>query len=173
MTPSVQRPAFGGLEPTIDSPRLLTQIVCNHRAVIRHFIRLWHSTHPAPAGWKVSFMAVYKGDVVGVSIWGRPVARLEDQVSTLEHIRMALAPYAPRNTASWFIAQNRKWIRDNMPHVKRIISYIDESNHTGITYRADNWKTIYSGKKNDSNWKSREGRVCKGASFRSKFERTP
>ena len=140
-------------------------------SVIKGFINQWHSTLPAPVGWRVAFVLLDGSDIIGVSTWGRPGARHEDQVNTLEHTRMALHN-APRNTASWFIAQNRKWIRENMPEIVRIISYVNLDHHTGITYRADNWKTVYK-KRSNSSWLNRPGRIGNEARYRAKFEREP
>jgi hypothetical protein len=161
-------------------------LVCSRtrsRASVAAGVSAWHSTHRPPPGWRVAFLLKCRGaawgdlvgySVVGVSTWGRPVARAEDQSgATLEHTRMALSPGAPKNSASWFIAQNRRWIRENMPEVGRLIAYVDESDHSGVTYRADNWRPIYSRRRKAQSWANRPGRTGRKAILRTKFEREP
>lgn len=150
----------------------LTQTVSRDGKTIKNLINTWHSTLSAPIGWKVAFMLLDESEVVGVSTWGHPTARHEDQIYTLEHTRMALCDKVPRNTGSWFLARNREWIRKNMPNIKRLIAYVNLENHTGIVYRADNWKTVYK-KINSGTWKSRDNRKGNEAHLRAKFERVP
>ncbi len=164
---------FQLLEPVADTPRQLVQGVAHTAGILKQLLGQWHGTLPAPTGWRIAFVAHDGASIVAVSTWGRPVARMEDQETTLEHNRMACAPNAPRNTASWFIAQNRKWIRAHMPEIKRLIAYVDLRHHTGITYRADNWRTVYYGQQETSSWQNRPGHCGIAAQLRCKFEREP
>ena len=152
------------------------------RITVNVHINEWHSTHRAPPGYRIAFLLerftghwddLASHEVLGVSTWGRPVARAEDQVTTLEHTRMALSPAAPKNSASWFIAANRRWIRTHMPEIHRLISYVDESHHTGVTYRADNWQVVYRRRRSSHTWGNRSGRSGEKADLRTKFERVP
>lgn len=143
----------------------------------------WHSTHRPPVGWRVAFVLRIPGESwgdltgfrdVGVSTWGRPVARGEDQVHTMEHTRMALGPGAPKNSASWFLAANRAWIRRYLPEVRKLIAYVDEDQgHTGVTYRADGWEVVYRARVRSQTWSSRPGRTGRQATSRTKFCRAP
>lgn len=146
--------------------------VCHNKYLIQRLIDQWHSTLPAPVGWRVAFILSDGFHILGASTWGRPVARLEDQETTLEHTRMALSPDAPRNSATWFIAQNRKWIREHMPSITRLIAYVNGTVHTGVTYRGDNWRTIKR-EHNTSSWTNRPGRLGDETEIRIKFEREP
>ena len=154
--------------------------VVHDRRLVRRLVAAWHSTHPARHGWKVSFLLRDRGRVVGVSIWGLPTARLEDNTGrTWEHYRMALSPEAPKNAASYFLARNREWIRASAPGVRRLISYIDETVHTGVRYRADNWLRVPCDPRGRP-WRpvvGRLGRVLHRRSpalgRRAKFERAP
>jgi hypothetical protein len=151
--------------------------------VVGAAVAAWHSSHLPPPGFKVAFvLRVPTGNwedlashrVVGVSTWGHPVARLEDQSgATLEHTRMALSDAAPQNSASWFLAANRRWIRENMPAVRRLIAYVDETGHSGVTYRADNWRTVYRARRKSQTWTNRPDRKGRKAELRTKFEREP
>ena len=153
------------------SPRDLTCVVTHDGLKVKALINRWHSTHRAPAGWRVAFLLLDGSQILGVSTFGRPVARLEDQKQSLEHTRMAL-DRTPKNTGSWFLAQSRQWIRENMPEITRLIAYVDLTIHHGTIYRADNWKLI-SSRKTWNTWKNREGRQGKCAKIRAKFERNP
>lgn len=154
------------------SPRQLTWSLTNDGVLVKTLVNQWHSTLPAPVGWRIAFLLMDGLAIVGVSTWGRPVARLEESEYTLEHTRMALSNEAPRNSGSWFLAQNRKWIRENMPEIGRLIAYINLDHHTGIVYRADNWRTVYQ-KRNSDSWTNRPGRIGSEANYRAKFEREP
>ena len=144
-----------------------------NRLVVNRLIRAWHSTHRPPPGWRIAFLLKRDGVTVGVSTFGRPVARMEDQTHTLEHQRMALGPGLPKNTASWFMAMTRRQIREAFPEVRRLIAYVDETVHSGVTYRADNWRTVYRRRNSHDTWSNRPGRVQPSAILRTKFERTP
>ena len=137
-------------------------------------LTLWHSCLPAPCGFRLALLLKDGSDIIGVSTWGRPVARMEDQTgATLEHLRMALASDLPKNTPSWFLARNRKEIRAMFPDVRRLITYVNEDIHSGITYRADNWQLVYEHKRESSRWSNREGHAGMSCRTRSKFERSP
>jgi hypothetical protein len=140
--------------------------------LVKDLVRRWHSTLGPPVGWRVAFTLVSAGEIAGISTWGRPTARLEDQAATLEHTRMALGPGAPRNAGSWFLARNREWIRANLPGIRRLIAYVNLEHHKGVIYLADNWRLVYR-KKNRSSWKSRPGRRGNETRIRAKFERVP
>ena len=140
--------------------------------LVKDLVNRWHSTLRAPVGWRVAFTLLAGGETAGISTWGRPTARLEDQVSTLEHTRMALGPGAPRNSGSWFLARNREWIRANMPGIRRLIAYVNLEHHAGTIYQADNWRLVYR-KKTRSTWRNRPGRAGNEARYRAKFERQP
>jgi hypothetical protein len=165
------------------STKGLLSVRTTSRATVRAGVSRWHSTHRPPTQFRAAFVLLVPkrswGDLegyatLGVSTWGRPVARHEDQTgATLEHSRMALSRRAPKNSASWFLAANRRWIRENMPEVTRLIAYVDETNHSGTTYKADGWKPSYSRRKRSGTWGNRPGRTGRKAELRTKFTRRP
>jgi hypothetical protein len=140
--------------------------------LVKRLINEWHSTLKAIVGWRVAFALIFDEKIMGISTWGHPTATKEDQVNTLEHSRMALGPGLPKNTASWFLARNREWIRANMPEIKRLITYVNLEHHKGTIYQADNWKLIYK-KRVWTSWNNRPGRKPYNVRFRAKFERVP
>jgi hypothetical protein len=91
----------------------------------------------APQGHRFS-LGVYDGhELLGVMIWGRPVARNLDDGETLEMTRMCLMVQRP-NLASQSLGKAVKWIRTNRPE-RHLISYSDDG-HRGTIYAAANWK---------------------------------
>lgn len=142
-------------------------------STIKKLVRMWHSTLPiAPPGLRVGFIiSAPNGHPVSAAMWGRPVARLEDQVHTLELTRLAHSPHAPRNLGSWSLAKMRKWIIENMPEINRLISYQDADIHHGTIYKADNWRKVYE-KHGEHTWKNRPGRAGTERQHKIKWEYT-
>jgi hypothetical protein len=160
-------------EPRVEKVGQLMVCVTHDAELVRSLVDAWHSWRDAPQGWRVAFILTDGLAIYGVSTFGRPVARKEDQVHTMEHTRMALGPGAPRNSASFFMAGCRRWIRGNMRDCHRLISYVPSHEYSGVTYRADNWRIVYENQPNRSSWRNRDGRKDSGNEFRTKFEREP
>lgn len=138
---------------------------------VRELIRRWHSTLPvAPPGFRVAFVvSAPNGIPLAAAMWGRPVARLEDQKHTLELTRLAHSPEAPRNLGSWALARMRRWILENMPEIERLISYQDADIHHGTIYKADNWQKVYE-RYTEHTWKNRPGRAGTERQHKIKWE---
>lgn len=122
---------------------------------------LWHSRLPRIGTGFVKnqpypcWAAIYEGRYYAVAIWSPPVARLLLQDwSWLELRRLAVAPDAPRNTASRCLGVMTRLIRRHRPNAVRLISYQDTEVHTGCIYRAAGWSptTVGGG---SWNWPSR------------------
>jgi len=141
--------------------------------LVKAMINSWHSFRKSPVGFRVAFVLTDGISIVGVSTFGRPVARNEDQLTTLEHTRMALCDNAPPNSASFFMARCRSWIRQNMPEVSRLISYVPSRQYMGVTYLSDNWNIVYCDQEAWSSWTTRKRRGDNGNEYRTKFERKP
>lgn len=160
--------------PTVSDVRECTVGVSHNRQLVQSLIRDWHSILPNPVpGWRVAFiMCAPDGLPLAVATWGRPIARLEDQITTLELTRQANGPYAPRNSSTFMLGRMRRWIRANMPNIKRLISYQDADRHLGTIYKADNWRCVgetYS----DASWTNRAGRLGTERKHKMKWEREP
>lgn len=103
--------------------------------------QIWHSRLPIMGGIETCSYAFHArhGDVsYAVAIWSHPVARVLPQ-HWFELRRLAIAPDAPKYTASSFLSWMVRWFRKNEPECGRLISYQDTSVHTGTIYRAANW----------------------------------
>ena len=101
-----------------------------------------------------SFFDEVEKKLIGVILYGYTVARngvksisetLENR-EVLELKRLWVEDGYGSNIESYVIAQSLKQIKNEKPEVKVIISYADPcENHTGIIYKATNWK--YQGTK--------------------------
>ncbi len=110
--------------------------------------RLWHSRLPALTSpqCRIAYGAEYENLYYAVAVWCRPIARLLPQTTWLELQRLAIAPDAPRNTASRLLGWMARDIRKRFPDVVRLISYQDTEVHTGGIYLAAGWTAQPEGK---------------------------
>jgi hypothetical protein len=125
-------------------------------SLARDLVGCWHSTMPRFGTGFIKnqpfpcFGAVKDDRLYAVAIWSNPVARNLPQQTWLELRRFAIAPDAPRFTASWMLGVMRRLLAKKLPEIERHISYQDMGQHTGTIYRAAGWKatTINA----DGNW---------------------
>lgn len=157
LTIKMELTLFGA--PNAEKARDCTVARTRDMTLVSTLIRAWHSTLPTPPpGFRLAFtMLAPNLAPVAVATWGRPVARLEDQETTLELTRQAHSPNCPKNTGTYFLGQMRHYIREHLPQIKRLISYQDADRHRGTIYKADNWHCVYE-KRREHSWKSRPGR---------------
>jgi hypothetical protein len=106
--------------------------------------RLWHSRLPKLTSpqHRVSFAAEFDGHYYAAAIWCRPIAgnrMAESQYEVMELQRFAIAPDAPKNTASRLLAVMAREIRRGWPEIRLLISYQDLEVHRGTIYRAAGW----------------------------------
>lgn len=118
--------------------------------------RLWHSRLPRMGTGFIenmpflSFGAEFAGVIYAVAIWSNPVAMNLPQQSWLELRRLAIAPDAPKNTASRMLRVMAIWIRRKRPEIENLISYQDMEVHTGTIYKAAGWRPTTVNK--NGNW---------------------
>ena len=123
--------------------------------------RLWHSRLPRLGTGCIDnqpflcFGAQAGGLWYAAAVWSNPVARNLPQDTWLELRRLAIAPDAPRNTASRMLRVMVLLVRRMRPEVTRVISYQDIEFHTGAIYRAAGWTPTKVNR--DGNW-NRPGR---------------
>lgn len=112
----------------------------------RRIVQAHHYLGYAPPGCKVCLGVYTENELIGVMIFGRPVARKEDQDNTLELTRMFLFD-SPKNSESRALSLAEKWIQQNR-NEKRLIAYCDTAQgHTGAIYKAANWMLVSKGRK--------------------------
>jgi len=82
------------------------------------------------------FGHVPSGDLRGLALLGRPVARtLPQDGSVAEVTRLVLAPGLPRETASHMLMVAVEMLERIVPRSVAVISYHDRTRHTGCIYR--------------------------------------
>jgi len=135
----------------------------------RRIIERNHYLGYAPCGCKFCLGVFADSELVGVMIWGHPIARMEKHDNTLELTRMFLFD-SPKNSESKSLSLAEKWIKKNRPE-KRLIAYSDtDEGHLGTIYKAANWKMVKEVP--IGNWsKSRVGRRGSIGGIKYKFER--
>ena len=109
----------------------------------RKLVKLWHSRLPIilPGNMQgaICYGAEFCGSWYAAAVWTNPVARLLPQQTWMELRRFAIAPDAPRNTASRMLAWMVRDLKKRKPHIERVISYQDKEVHTGAIYKAAGW----------------------------------
>ena len=108
------------------------------------FVTTHHRHNKKTAGHKFSIGAMLDGELIGVAICGRPVARALDNGTTLEVLRVCIKDPAPRNACSYLYARCQKiWTAMGG---EKIITYTLES-EPGSSLKAVNWLMAATTKK--------------------------
>jgi hypothetical protein len=104
-------------------------------------VRLWHSRLPKFGRFacRVAYVAEADGLFYAAAIWTNPLSQHLPQFTWLELNRMAIAPDAPKNTASRMLAWMARDLRRRFPDAVRLVSYQDTEVHAGTIYRAAGW----------------------------------
>lgn len=100
----------------------------------KDFISKHHRHHKPPVGWKFGIGAMKDGELVGVVVVSRPVARMLDDGKTCEVTR--LCSDGSRNVCSFLYASARKAAL--CMGYETIITYILES-ESGTSLKASGW----------------------------------
>ena len=119
---------------------------------VRHAMKyneMWHSRLPITVEGNllrnkrfIFYGAEFKDHCFASAMWTDPVAnnRLSKDYIWLELRRLAIAPDAPKFTATWMISRMIKDIKKQFPQVTKLVSYQDCDVHKGTIYAASNWK---------------------------------
>lgn len=160
MSESIQTPVFNTLPNEV---RVIPFKVARRIIERNHYLKY------APVGCKFSLGIFAENELIGVMVWGHPIARMEEQANTLELTRMFLFD-SPKNSESKALSLAEKWIKKNRIE-RRLIAYSDTSEgHTGTIYKAANWKLVKE--VSPGNWarKNRDRRGVIGG-IKLKYER--
>jgi len=99
-----------------------------------------HHRHSRPCrGHKFSIAVATAGEIVGVAIAGRPVARYRDDGFTIEVLRVCVLPDAPRNACSMLYGACWRAARGMGYH--RAITYTLKS-EAGTSVKASGFRVI-------------------------------
>ena len=119
------------------------------------FVTNHHRHNKKTAGHKFSIGATKDGELIGVAICGRPVARALDDGSTLEVLRVCIKDPAPKNACSYLYARcQRIWTAMGG---EKIITYTLES-EPGSSLKAIQWTIEGQTRKRgpQSRWNTRQ-----------------
>jgi hypothetical protein len=139
-----------------------------HNTVPDQIIRQNHYLKCTPAGGRHRYLITNGSHgIVGAAMWGRPVARNEDQEDTVELTRFWTADCTPKNTESWALGQMMQDLEEK--GYSRLTAYASTGQgHEGTIYKATNWKEV--NQVQPSSWETRPGRVDRDSSIKRKFE---
>jgi hypothetical protein len=101
------------------------------------FVQRFHRHHKPPHGMKFAIGAAAHGELVGVAIVGRPVARLFDDSWTLEVNRTCTDGHANVNSMLYGAA----WRAAKALGYRRLITYTLAS-ESGASLRAAGWTVV-------------------------------
>jgi len=101
------------------------------------FVRRFHRHHKPPIGHKFSVAVAANGQVVGVAMVGRPVARHYDDGLTLEVNRTCTDGYPNANSALYGAA----WRAAKALGYRRLITYTLAS-ESGASLKASGWRIV-------------------------------
>jgi hypothetical protein len=101
------------------------------------------------------YVAEHDDHWYAVAIWTGPVNRDLNDGHRYELRRFAIAPSAPRNTASRMLAVMARDIRRRRPDIDELISYQLLDTHRGTIYRAAGWEVRHFSK--GHGWDTTEG----------------
>lgn len=116
---------------------------------VSEFVRKHHYSHTYPGSIDYSFKLLYKEKLAGACLFGymagNPKAMCivegqESPSSYRELMRLVLLDEVPKNAESRFIGWCIRWLKKNT-ELLALISFADPAfNHSGIVYKASNWK---------------------------------
>lgn len=131
------------------------------------FVRLYHSHNLPVAGHRFSIGAEHSGELVGVCIVGRPIARMLQDGVTAEVLRVCTTDYSPKGTGSFlYSAAWRAW--RSMGGRRLITSTLQDE--SGASLRGAGWKTVAATKEQTKNgWLNRPGRKDQEVTYRPKL----
>tara|TARA_B100000029_G_scaffold418411_1_gene423446 strand:+ start:52 stop:681 length:630 start_codon:yes stop_codon:yes gene_type:complete len=148
----------------------VTNIQC-----VRDFIETWHYSKSVN-GLRISHVfGLYCDDIlIGAMIYG-PLGMAnawrkygESESDVIELRRLCCIDDTPKCTESYFIGKTQRWLKKNTDH-KIIVSYADAHyNHTGIIYRATNFK--YEGLTSKGRVIEYNGRTYHDKAIRTKYK---
>ena len=151
------------MEDYVDKSRVSIRPI--HKPLAKEIVEKYHYSHrlsscryPLGVFYQTDnehkFFTEPEEKLIGVACYGFPVGRRvigsifsEDILQTrnlLEWTSLFVHDGYGKNIESYVISQTFKWIRENAPRIKVLVSYADpEQNHDGAIYQATNW--IYQG----------------------------
>jgi hypothetical protein len=123
-------------------------------STVRKFLKKWHYSDYVNIQAKHTFCLFKEGkfgipELIGVCIYTRPAGPSAGQSyypqnpdKVLELRRLCLIDDTPKNAESYFVGKTLRWLKKNTDW-EFVLSYADEEQgHTGVIYRASNFKYL-------------------------------
>lgn len=113
-------------------------------SVANEIISKYHYSRTSP-GCTVAIGHYYQDEIKNLILYKFPIGRMMaqqvmeggDSSNTFELVRMISIEPKPQNMESYCISKSFKWLKQNMPNIKIIISYADNTmHHYGYSYQA-------------------------------------
>jgi len=136
-------------------------------------VKKWHSRLPLILNAQthiVCYIAEYEGLYYATAGWSIPCARMLPSDNWIELRRFAIAPEAPKNTASRMLSWMTKDIHKTMPHIKKLISYQDTEVHKGTIYKATGWSATIKSRGGEWSCLSRWRRPVQSSAEKIRWE---
>ena len=131
---------YGGSKPT--SALQLKVQKCGWHLFVK-LTDLWHSRLPKAGAYYTNgifFVAECNNLYYATAGWSEPIAIGLNGKHCFELRRFAIAPDAPKNTATRLLSVMIRKIKAERPDVERLVSYQDTEVHKGTIYKASGWK---------------------------------
>ena len=121
------------------------------------FVTEHHRHNKKCQGHRFSIGAIHEGEIKGVAICGRPLARKLDDQFTLEVLRVCIKDPPLKNCCSFLYGRCARIWKEMGG--KKILTYTLE-HESGISMKAAGWKKVSETKpfKEGKGWTTREGR---------------
>ena len=113
------------------------------------FVENFHRHNKPTQGGKFAIGACFGGELVGVAIVGRPVARMLDDGTTAEVTRVCVVDHAPKNSCSFLYG--RCWRIWQQMGRQRMITYTLQE-ESGSSLRGAGWKIVGKTEATNSGW---------------------
>ena len=123
-------------------------------STVRKFLKKWHYSDYVNIQAKHTFCLFKEGkfgipELIGVCVYTRPAGPSAGQSyypqnpdKVLELRRLCLIDDTPKNAESYFVGKTLRWLKKNTDW-EFVLSYADEEQgHTGVIYRASNFKYL-------------------------------
>lgn len=142
------------------------------RSDISDFVEKWHYSKSINGiASQYCFSLKSEGELIGAMIYGTMAMHnqwkrfSQKKYEVIELRRLCCIDDTPKNTESYFIGKTLRWLSKNT-NLKIVVSYADmEHGHSGIIYKASNFKCLGNGKGADVI-------IYKGKSYHDKTIRT-
>ena len=120
------------------------------------FVKEFHRHNKDCRGHRFSIGAIYKDELVGVAIIGRPIARKLDQKLIAEVLRNCVKPAAPKGTCSFLYSKAiQVW---QVLGGKKVITYTLET-EKGSSLKAVSFKNVSKTPVFKYGWTNRKNRI--------------